>query len=269
MAEDENTSNDDPVIPSPSERLALDDDAFAALPEEQQAFSRADLLSHTEEVTATATQAAQDAAATRQREADDRTRTEQDQRASQQTDIDWALDLDNRLNSTDQDVLIQARSDREADLDRYHRGLALKFQQNSDTTRTRIISEHYAPMFEDLKANGVGEFADWFAEHGKSDYGGNVMRAAVEYGRGLGTAKATAEAEDVAARAARIAAGAEGAPDLGTSGGNVATDNYENREWVEKHMEDPEWAFKMSDDGKLTNNQRVRVGVVAAQRRSA
>lgn len=232
--------------PSIADRLSWDVEAQGELPADLQNVSITDIGEYVESVRKDAAEAEQ----TRAREAQaTATQREQDRlraNAEMQTDIDWATGVDSRLNSNDDDDRTAAQVDRAANEERYHRGLSQKYQQGVDSTRTKVLTEHYDTLLSGLGQAGHGDFANKLGEL-LPQHNNNTILAAIEYGRGVGKAEGVTEGRDAVERDGRIADGKEGAPQL--SGRSGSGSQYGNRQWVEQQKSgDPDWLMKPSGE---------------------
>jgi hypothetical protein len=169
----------------------------------------------------TAVQQAQEQAAQREREritaehraAEERRLGAERDRATLQSDIDYAADIDRRIVSDDDAVRRSALLEKQQNEERYTRGLSTKYQMAEAEAARRILAAHYNPILEAVKAQHQpvhDNIQEWL---GKS--GGNPVLAAIEYGKTLGVAEAKASGFDEGRRAQRIDFGQRGAPDMG------------------------------------------------------
>jgi hypothetical protein len=97
------------------------------------------------------------------------------------------------------------------------------------------------------------------------DAGGRIALAKAE------SSGVISQARDEGARDTRQELGRQGAPDNVNNGGtspNTNKENYGDQTWVNAQIAtDPDWAQKVSSDGKTSNIARVRAQVLADTRR--
>lgn len=263
------TMQQDPE-PTLSDILALDDEARAALPPEQQTVHIDAVRTHLEAERTAAVEAERTRLAAEQQSREDRERAENAHIAQVQEDIRFANDIDVRLASDDAAVRQQAQLDKQNAADRYAAGVSGKVSQSASATMTRVLKEHYATLGQLMAQNNqYPEFRAAIAQLTERA-NGNPLVAAIEYGKSLSAAGEYERGKEEGARAERIALGREGSVDMGDStsvGGN--REDYTNARWItEQRTKDPEWPFKMSSDGKKTNLQRQREALQASMRRA-
>ena len=159
-----------------------------------------------------------------QRQQEEQRRAEAEERnASAKSDMDWALDLDKRLDSPDEAVRAQAKIDKDAGKTRYLRGLSLSYEAGSAQTRDRAIAEHVNPLLAHLQKQGQQPFLDALANPAElAKHEGNYLLMAIKMGEAAGYERGKAEAAEAAERDGRIDAGTKLPPGLNGGGGNGA-----------------------------------------------
>lgn len=149
-----------------------------------------------------------------EREQEERQRRDAEERnATLKSDMDWALDLDRRLSSSDESVRQQAVSEKEASADRYRRGLAIAYEHESSDRRNKAIAEHLSPLLENLKQAGEQEYLDALSKPEEiARHGGNWLLMAIKMGEERGYQRGKAEAADEADLDRRANEASSGAP---------------------------------------------------------
>lgn len=156
----------------------------------------------------------------------DRIQRESDERNStRKSDRDWALDLDRRLDSRDEAVRAQALADKEGAGDRYRRGLAVAYEDDSNERQIAAVNAHLSPRLAHLQGEGQQAFLDkladaqWFGQ-----FGGNELLAAIKFGDEAGYQRGLHEAEEAADQARRTVEASQGGPggEAGGGGGGAA-----------------------------------------------
>lgn len=154
--------------------------------------------------------------AEQERAAADQRRREEAQ-AQAKSDMDWAADLDKRLDSDDPEVRQQARAERDEHRDRYNRGLALSYQHTNDERWQKFytgridaqyadFSQHYPEVAASLNADPAAVRA------GLEAAGGNYLRFMFEQGSKHGDAQGYARGVEETERKYRVEENAGGAP---------------------------------------------------------
>lgn len=142
-------------------------------------------------------------------------RAREEQQAALQSDMDWATELDKRLDSNDPDVRAAARAERDEARDRYNRGMALQYQHADGarwnkhyteriTGQYREIAQQYPELTQQLEADQEAFKAGLEAK------GGNYLLFFMEQGKQLGEAAGYARGVEETERRLRVDANAEG-----------------------------------------------------------
>jgi hypothetical protein len=203
----------------------------------------------------------------------ERARLQTQSAAQAQTDIEFYTSIRDRKASGDTDLIAAALADEQADEARYLRGAAALNQQSQNTAQAEALRNFVGASQRELVAAGIvdalpeiGDTAGWAqlqTRLGAYEGKGGLFAYLIDYGRNLGAQSS----QDDTDRQGRINANVDGSPNLGSGAPPTKVGDYTNRAWVESmQAADPEWSFKMSDDGKLTNGARVREAVVRSMR---
>lgn len=166
----------------------------------------------------------------RQRREAEEARAREESAATTKLDRDFAVDIETRLKSTDATVVAQAQADMEANRDRYRRGLAIAFHEESSERRMKAVGEYLAPLWDDLRKRGFAEFIDvtlkdreTLAKYQTADGTPNWVALAFDYADARGYERGKAEAAEAADQQRRINEGADGPPNLGGGAGGNST----------------------------------------------
>lgn len=211
----------------------LDIDALLADPSQHgTAIKVGDLTSYLEAKTGSILETVRNDLREQERAARERQSALDERNANAKVDIDFANDIETRLKSDDEAVRAAALADKNSDPDKYRRGLALSYERDSAATRHAILSEHLAPMWQQLRTEGFEKFIDEDLKNTEflSKYltpGGEVnwLKALTDVATARGYERGKNEAADEADRQRRAAEGATGAHgDDGNGGGGPNDD---------------------------------------------
>ncbi len=163
---------------------------------------------------------------------------------------------------------------------RYLRGAAAEQATTAEAQLKDATRSLISQMTNDLGANGMPDVLPafntsegqikWMEINQKWGGKGDIAAYLIDHGRQLERAALSGQRDAIrqeGARDTRTEIGKAQQPAMATSQTTTQTNNYSNADWVQKQMaDDAEWAFRVSPDGKQTNQARVRTAVIAARR---
>ncbi|MDP7620232.1 MAG: hypothetical protein QF652_08330 [Dehalococcoidia bacterium] len=294
MADDPAVQTQDPLAeeatppPDLASRLSWDPETQGALPDNLPEIT-------SEDIQAYAAQQAQEAAdavtARHTAEAESRDAASRSAAAAQ-TDIEY-YDSIRTLQTGDDTQRAEAESllSQDTNEQRFIRGGAAKQYAATTTAQTGALQVLMNQMSAELTAAGVENVNDILPPLNDSvesrmawtkldinqfDGKGGLAAFLLDAGGRIALAKAESsgvisQARDEGARDTRQELGRQGAPDNVNNGGtspNTNKENYGDQTWVNAQIAtDPDWAQKVSSDGKTSNIARVRAQVLADTRR--
>ena len=263
-----------PPPPTLADALDWNVEERGELPEQFRALPVDDLRVLVTERSETAAHAREEQVLARVQAEQVRQRQQQQGQSDAQQDIDYYQSLRTRLASDDESLADTARRELLQNEERYRKGASALNDQTRGTVQREVLRDFFDSMHNELERAGltgvlpaVGD-PGWIQMQAKLveyDGKGGIAAYLIDQGRTLARSEFDVELQ----RQRHIDAGAAaGAPELGAANGAVR-DNYSDPAWARDQMDkDPEWVFKLSPDGKLTNLQRVRGGAVPALKRS-
>jgi hypothetical protein len=148
-------------------------------------------------------------------------RAQEQSRAQQMEDINWASDLDTKLRSSDPAVQASAAAMRDANHDRYVRGLARGLDARDQAAQSAVLSDYLGPMWRGVIQAGHKELVDGLQSPTVgAKFGDNWLLAVIDYGKTVGIAEGRAAAQAEFETQGRLETGAQGGPRLGGVNGN-------------------------------------------------
>lgn len=187
------------------------------IPAELQALPVADVREYVTKQTARAAAEAEARAREEFTAEQERRRAETAAQAQVEEEIRWAEELDQRRSSDDPEVRAKANVEYDGNRDRFINALAERAQVRKSKEVVGAVESYMKPQFAHLAEQGHQALIDSFGERAKAT-GGNILLAAVEYGKELGVAEGRTLGAEEAEQKFRVEQGGR-APVPGNAGG--------------------------------------------------
>lgn len=127
----------------------------------------------------------------------ERQRQQNEELAKAEEEIRWAEELDQRRSSDDPEVRAKANVEYDGNRDRFINALAQRARLRQSEEVSRAVESYISPQIAQLRDQGHDALVQSFGERAKAT-GGNLLLAAIEYGKELGVAEGRAQGAEEA-----------------------------------------------------------------------